>query len=233
MAKRFTDTNKYKKPFIRGLQGAYKLLWDFIYHDCDHAGIWIVDFDIAQIYVGSDMPVNKADALKYFNNNKSRIIEVDNKERWFIPSFIDFQYGKLNPENRAHFSVIQILDKYKLLNKNKMLISPLEGAKDKEQDKDMVKVKNKAKISNKEIEFAFCLIPYKDQYDPEMLQEFSSYWCEPNKSLTKLRWELEKTWDINLRLQRWAKNYKPKNVDGAQKVIDKYKALSDENKRNE
>lgn len=137
MAKRFTDTNKYKKPFIRGLQGAYKLLWDFIYHDCDHAGIWIVDFDIAQICIGSDMPVNKSDALKFFNNGKNRIIEVDNKERWFIPSFIDIQYGKLSPDNRAHLSAIKILEKYKLLNKNKSLISPLKGAKDKDKDKDM------------------------------------------------------------------------------------------------
>ena len=59
MAKRFTDTEKYRKPFLRGLQGAYKLLWDFLYHDCNHAGIWIKDFEIAQIYIGNDMPINE------------------------------------------------------------------------------------------------------------------------------------------------------------------------------
>ena len=47
--KRFTDTDKYKKPFIRGLKGAYKLLWDYLYHECDNAGVWIDDFDVAQI----------------------------------------------------------------------------------------------------------------------------------------------------------------------------------------
>lgn len=108
MAKRFTDTDKYKKPFIRGLRGAYKLLWDYLYHECDHAGIWIVDFEIAQIYLGSDMPVNKKDALKYFNLGENRVIEV-NGNKWFLPSFIEFQYGELNPENRAHNSVLTIL----------------------------------------------------------------------------------------------------------------------------
>jgi len=147
VAKRFTDTNKYKKPFIRGLQGPYKVLWDFIYHDCDHAGIWIVDFDIAQIYVGMDMPVNKKDALKYFNESKKRIIEVDEGERWFIPSFIEIQYGKLSPDNRAHLSAIKILDKYKLLDKNKGLISSLQRAKDKYKDKDMVKDKIKESLN--------------------------------------------------------------------------------------
>jgi len=138
MSKRFTDTNKYKKPFIRGLQGAYKLLWDYLYHDCDHAGIWIVDFEIAQLYIGSDMPVNKKDAILFFNTDEKRIIEIDNGTRWYIPSFITFQYGELNEQNRAHNSVIQILKKYNLY-KNKPLKSPLEGAMDKDKDMELVK----------------------------------------------------------------------------------------------
>jgi hypothetical protein len=142
MAKRFTDTNKYKKPFIRGLQGAYKILWDYLYHDCDHAGIWIVDFEIAQIYIGEDMPINKEDALKYFNEGENRIIEIDNGSKWFIPSFIEFQYGELKETNRAHLSVITILTKYKLY-KNKPLKSPLKGVKDKDKVKEMVKDKVK------------------------------------------------------------------------------------------
>lgn len=138
MAKRFTDTNKYKKPFIRGLKGAYKVLWDYLYHDCDHAGIWIVDFEIAQIYVGSDLPINKENALILFNESKKRIIEIDHGAKWFIPSFIKFQYGELKESNRAHNSVINIL-------KNKGLISSLQGAKDMDKDKELDKVKDKVK----------------------------------------------------------------------------------------
>ena len=40
----------------------------------------------------------------------------------------------------------------------------------------------------------------------DVLKEFISYWTEPNKSGTKMRFELEKTWDTNRRLQRWCKN---------------------------
>jgi len=143
MAKRFTDTNKYKKPFIRGLQGAYKLLWDYLYHECDHAGIWIVDFEVAQIYIGLDMTVEKSEALKQFNKDEVKIIEIDNGKKWFIPSFIEFQYGELNEENRAHNSVIKILSKYNLFPINKPLTSPLQGAMDmvKDKDKDMDKEK--------------------------------------------------------------------------------------------
>jgi uncharacterized phage protein (TIGR02220 family) len=134
MAKRFTDTDKYKKPFHRMLKGAYKLLWDYIYHNCDHAGIWIVDFEIAQLYIGKDMPITLNDAIKYFNDGKERIIEIDNGNKWFVPSFIEFQYGELKENNRVHSSVISILSKNNI-NPNKLLLSPLQGAKDKDKDK--------------------------------------------------------------------------------------------------
>ena len=107
MAKRFTDTNKWKKDFIRGLQGAYKLFWLYIIDECDHAGIWHVEVDVAAIRIGEQ--INKEDALKQF---KDKIIEIDNGKKWFIPDFIEFQYGELNPENRAHKSVLDQLEKY-------------------------------------------------------------------------------------------------------------------------
>ena len=137
MSKRFTDTNKYKKTFIRELPGAYKLLWDYLYHDCDHAGIWIVDFAIAQIYLGMDMPVTRVEALKQFNKDEVRIVEFDDGKKWFIKPFVEFQYGELNQNNRVHSSIIGILNKYNLLdNQFKPLTSPLQGAKDKVKDKD-------------------------------------------------------------------------------------------------
>ena len=38
------------------------------------------------------------------------------------------------------------------------------------------------------------------------LKEFASYWTEPNKSKTKIRWELERTWDTERRLNTWLNN---------------------------
>lgn len=154
MAKRFTDTDKYKKPFIRGLKGPYKVLWDYIIHDCNHAGIWIVDFDIAQIYVGLDMPINKTDALMSFNDGEERIIEINNGEAWFIRSFINEQYGILNADNRVHKSVMDILTLHGICSEGltliKPLTSPLLGAKDKYKEKDLDKGKDKDQEQDKE-----------------------------------------------------------------------------------
>lgn len=136
MAKRFTDTGKWKKPFIKKLPLQYKLLWFYLLDDCDHAGVWQVDLEIASLRIGYEF--NTKDSLNIFG---SKVVSFDNGEKWFIKDFIDFQYGELNEKNRAHNSVITILKKYNLLDLNKGLKSPLQGGKDKDKDKDKDKVK--------------------------------------------------------------------------------------------
>lgn len=42
---------------------------------------------------------------------------------------------------------------------------------------------------------------------PESLKiEFFDYWTEPNKSNTKMKFEMEKTWHLGRRIARWANN---------------------------
>ena len=45
-------------------------------------------------------------------------------------------------------------------------------------------------------------------YDLNLKKEFCDYWTEPNKSNTKMKWELCKTWKTELRLKTWATNQK-------------------------
>lgn len=129
MSKRFTDTDKWKKPFVRGLEGAYKLLWFYILDDCDHAGIWHVDIEVACIRIGDNITLSEAQ--EKFTNH---IVIFDNGNKWFIADFIEFQYGELNENNRVHNSVLKQLNKYGL-NENKGLTSTLKGVKDKDKDK--------------------------------------------------------------------------------------------------
>ena len=48
----------------------------------------------------------------------------------------------------------------------------------------------------------------RDQYTKDMLINFIQYWTEPNKSKSKMRFELEKTWDTSRRLATWEKRSK-------------------------
>lgn len=134
MAKRFSDSEKWKKPFIRALDAPCKLLWLYILDECDHAGIWQVDFDVAELKIG--IKLNQEEALK---NLGEKIVLLEDGKKWFIPDFIIFQYGELDPKNRVHNSAIKILDRNNidlLTLKIKERISPLQGVKDKYMDKD-------------------------------------------------------------------------------------------------
>lgn len=48
-------------------------------------------------------------------------------------------------------------------------------------------------------------------YPNEMKEKFIAYWTEPNKSRTRVRYQMEKTWDTSRRLALWASrdNVKP------------------------
>lgn len=158
MAKRFADTNKYKKPFMRGLPGPYKLLWDYLYLECDHAGVWHKDFEVAQLYIGKDMPVNEAKAIELFNAGQERIRVNKDGDKWFIMGFADFQYGKLNPMNRVHHAAILALQKFG--------VTPSQGATqapvDKDKDVDVVKDKPLVFTREKAFEQIWAKYPVKD-----------------------------------------------------------------------
>jgi len=105
MAKRFTDTEKWKKKWIRNLSLEHKLFWMYLLDDCNHAGIWDVDMDVANIRLGT-----KLDEETILEEFSEKIASLDDGRKWFIPKFIEFQYdGELNPDNRAHASVIKHL----------------------------------------------------------------------------------------------------------------------------
>ena len=156
MAKRFTDTEKWKKPFIRSLKAPYKLLWLYVCDDCDHSGIWQVDLEVAEIRIGEKLDEQKA--LEYFGD---KIIPLENNTKWFIPSFIEFQYPSgLSENNKAHTGIIKNLERYKeQIDNYKPLISPLQGDKDMVMDKVMVKDKVKVMV----------MLPFESE-------EFINYW---------------------------------------------------------
>ena len=135
-----TDTDKWKKRFLRELKPQHKLLWFYILDDCNHAGIWDVDIEVASIRVGEELIY---DMLPQAFLDK--IVIFDNGDKWFIPEFIDFQYGELNPNSNVHKSVIALLEKYNLEGYMKGSQGVQSTLNNKDKDKDIVKAKVKVK----------------------------------------------------------------------------------------
>ena|GEM_PF-723188 len=71
---------------------------------------------------------------------------------------------------------------------------------------------NKEALTKRSKTFGENLVPYIETYGKEMIRAFYDYWSEPNRSYTKMRCELERTWDLGRRLTTWS-NRDKKNIN--------------------
>lgn len=109
MAKRFTDTDKWRKPWFRKLDTKAKLVWMYLADNCDHAGIWPAAFDLLSLDVGFE--VTESDLINWFGE---KIFPIDDKI--WIKSFFEFQYGKSKDSFNAKIVAIQSLKKLGLVS---------------------------------------------------------------------------------------------------------------------
>lgn len=86
------------------------------------------------------------------------------------------------------------------VNRKKNKENSTKVEKKKPKDKDAAKA---ATLSRKN-SFYQSLVPFVGQYPKEMVRAFYDYWSELNKSGTKMRYELERTWELPRRLATWA-----------------------------
>ena len=154
MAKRFSDSEIWKKQWYCDLSPALKVFWKYICDMCDHAGVWEPNIPLACFQIGAK--ITEEEILKEFNGN---VVKLSNG-KFFIPDFIRFQYGDLNKNHNPHKPIFASIEKNKLpfledLKGIDTLSIPLEGFlgtlmdKDKDKDKEKDKEKDKDKKNKK------------------------------------------------------------------------------------
>jgi hypothetical protein len=75
---------------------------------------------------------------------------------------------------------------------------------------------SKTSIDDRKNAFGYTLKEFESKYPVQMLEAFFRYWAEKNKSGTKMKWELEKTFEVGLRLATWASRDKTFNSQQGQ-----------------
>ena len=95
----------------------------------------------------------------------------------------------------------KLSDAVKLLEKNGYTVTP---------PAEPVKIDttelNKRKLEPRRQAFIEELRKYQGTYSKDLLNAFYLYWVEPNKTYTKMKWEMQKTWCLELRLKTWYNN---------------------------
>lgn len=116
VAKRFTDTGKWKRQWFRALSLEAKVLWQYLIDECDHVGIWVADFELASFQVSFDVDEEKLAKLL-----GDKIVKLDT-DKYFIPSFFEFQYADAKDGFKAKQSALKVLRSWNLLDESDSLI---------------------------------------------------------------------------------------------------------------
>lgn len=101
--KRFTDTNKWRDPWFRGLSGPAKMLWFYLCDNCDAVGVIEIDYK----FVSADTNLNITD--RHLMELGDRI-QVLGAGKAFLRKFIHFQYGELTPTCPPHKKLLQTIE---------------------------------------------------------------------------------------------------------------------------
>jgi hypothetical protein len=94
-------------------------------------------------------------------------------------------------------------------------------------NEDIIEDKDE-KLKKREVIFKSEVYEFMEKYSGDMLSKFCNYWTEKNKSCTKMKFELQKTFEISKRLATWANNDKEFNKQSFSTPKYSTKYLKDE-----
>jgi hypothetical protein len=132
MAKRFTDTEKWKDEWYTELTSDYKIIWQYLLDTCDNAGIYKRNIKLLNYYCNTT--VSADDILKVFNKRVSQLAD----DKWLINKFCVYQYGNdfLESTNKAVLSAVKILEQNNIIKWTGKLIDYPYGKTDTRQRKE-------------------------------------------------------------------------------------------------
>jgi hypothetical protein len=137
--KRFTDTDKWLDPWFADLPPLSKLVWLYICDKCDHAGV----IDISERIVSAMTGCDQGDVEGHLAELGRRVEKLPNG-KWFVPGFVEFQYGALSEKSNLHKSVFRDIEKNNLNHRFKASSShqvAITKATSKGKGKGKVRVK--------------------------------------------------------------------------------------------
>jgi hypothetical protein len=114
MAKRLTDTAKWRNPWFRKVPTKYKMLFLYMLDECDNAGVIHLDLDLISFLLGESF------SREEFNQHLGSKISYIGEEKIIINSFIKFQNGDVsNSTHPMSKHILKELERHGILNRFK------------------------------------------------------------------------------------------------------------------
>jgi len=108
MAKRFTDTEKWKNDWFLELSNDHRIVWQYICDNCSISGVLKKNFKLLNFCCNTNL--TERSFLKIFNGRA-----LPSEDFFFFPKFLKFQYPKgVNTEKPVHRAIRFELEKNNL-----------------------------------------------------------------------------------------------------------------------
>jgi hypothetical protein len=171
MAKRFTDTDKWKDEWYTELTSDYKIIWQYLLDTCDNAGIYKRNIKLLNYYCNTN--VSAEEILKVFNKRVSQLAD----DKWLINKFCVYQYGNdfLESTNKAVIAAHKVLEQNNIIKWTGKLIDYPYGKTEIRQRKeysvlidytnpiDTLSIPNEYSIDTLSIEYSYPTDTPKDK----------------------------------------------------------------------
>lgn len=155
-------------------------------------------------------PNLESDYRRFENGCKGgRPKKSTNQEKTEVKPKENLKETKAEP-NENEVKTMVLIDEKPPINNNINNITKIQERKEtttkvveKKREKSAAKAAPND-LDKRRKDFYETLRPFLVKYPPDMLRKFYDYWSEMNKSGTKMRYELERTWEVSKRLATWA-----------------------------
>lgn len=178
MAKRFTESDKWIDPWFRGLPVEFKLGWIYLLDNCDTAGVIDLDEPLADFQIGTAL-----DWDAFRSQCADRVVVLPNGKLW-ICRFVEFQYGHLSRDCRAHNPVFNSLERngidFERVSKGYPKGIQRVQDKDKDKDKDQIKKRGALKIQSIDDDW---VLP--EDWDSQPLRDALDAWAAMRSKIGK------------------------------------------------
>lgn len=153
MSKRFIDTELFERNWFLKLSPEERQAFIFIFCKCDCIGMY--RHNIMHMYVLGSVEIE--DLMTKVNGHLEKVSE----DKYWLPEFCDFQYGKLSEDCRPHKKYIDELKKHGFYERVCLRVSDTlsdtlqrrvqeeDKEKDKEMEEDLEKEKGQSAKSSK------------------------------------------------------------------------------------
>jgi hypothetical protein len=192
--------------------------WVKIHRRLSENPLWTCEpFSRGQAWVDLILIANHADSFFYkrgvmleVKRGQVGVSEVGLSDRWkwsrtkirkFLNDLEKEQQIIQQKSNVTQLITIVNYDSYQ--QKEQQKDSRKTAERHKQECKEEKEINN---IAQRQDDFKVEVESFTEKYSIELLKSFYVYWSEPNKSNTKMRKELEKTWDTARRLVTWKSN---------------------------